>query len=196
MRREQANIGYPPHMQGQFLCDRNQEFCTVYNMVRLADYLYRFTGDTAYADYIERNLYNGFLAQQHKEMGTPTYFLPMKPGSRKKWGTKTRDFWCCHGTMVQSQTLYPSLCYYMDEEADRLVVSQYIPSAVSFGEGEEQVEISQCVDMKYYNAQAFFDEKDDSQMSRWLLKFIVENIEFVPVYDITDEQYTMYFTKK
>lgn len=163
----------PPHMQGQFLCDRNQEFCTVYNMVRLADYLYRFTGDTAYADYIERNLYNGFLAQQHKEMGTPTYFLPMKPGSKKKWGTKTRDFWCCHGTMVQSQTLYPSLCYYRDEAVNRLVVGQYIPSEVCFGEGDDRVEISQCVDMKYYNAQAFFDEKDDSQMSRWLLKFTV-----------------------
>lgn len=164
----------PPHMQGQFLGDRNQEFCTVYNMVRLADYLYRFTGDTAYADYIERNLYNGFLAQQHKEMGTPTYFLPMNPGSRKKWGSKTRDFWCCHGTMVQAQTLYPSLCYYQDTERERIVVSQYIPSAASFGTGDEKIKISQCVDMKYYNAQAFFDEKDESQMSRWLLKFTVQ----------------------
>lgn len=164
----------PPHMQGQFLGDRNQEFCTVYNMVRLADYLYRFTGDTAYADYIERNLYNGFLAQQHKEMGTPTYFLPMNPGSRKKWGSKTRDFWCCHGTMVQAQTLYPSLCYYQDTEKERIVVSQYIPSAASFGTGDEKIKISQCVDMKYYNEQAFFDEKDESQMSRWLLKFTVQ----------------------
>lgn len=164
----------PPHMQGQFLGDRNQEFCTVYNMVRLADYLYRFTEDTVYADYIERNLYNGFLAQQHKEMGTPTYFLPMNPGSRKKWGSKTRDFWCCHGTMVQAQTLYPSLCYYQDTEKERIVVSQYIPSAASFGTGDEKIKISQCVDMKYYNEQAFFDEKDESQMSRWLLKFTVQ----------------------
>lgn len=40
----------PPKMQGHFLGDRNQEFCTVYNMVRLADYLYRFTGKAEYAD--------------------------------------------------------------------------------------------------------------------------------------------------
>lgn len=52
-------------LRGHFLGDRNQEFCTVYNMVRLADYLYRFTGETVYADYIEKNLYNGFLAQQN-----------------------------------------------------------------------------------------------------------------------------------
>ena len=135
--------------------------------------MYRFTGETEYADYIERNLYNGFLAQQNKETGMPTYFLPFSAGARKKWGTKTRDFWCCHGTMVQAQTLYPSLCYYEAAE-DKLVVGQYIPSAVVWGEGTEAVEISQAVDMKYYNAQAFFDEKDESQMSRWLLKFTIK----------------------
>ena len=163
----------PPKMQGHFLGDRNQEFCTVYNMVRLADYLYRFTGETVYADYIEKNLYNGFLAQQNKDTGMPTYFLPFTPGARKKWGSKTRDFWCCHGTMVQSQTIYPSLCYY-EAAVDKLIVGQYIPSTVVWGEGAETVEISQAVDMKYYNAQAFFDEKDESQMSRWLLKFTIK----------------------
>ena len=131
----------PPKMQGHFLGDRNQEFCTVYNMVRLADYLYRFTGEAEYADYIEKNLYNGFLTQQNKYTGMPTYFLPLSPGAKKKWGSKTRDFWCCHGTMVQSQTIYPSLCYY-EAAADKLVVGQYIPSAVVWGEGAEAVEIA------------------------------------------------------
>lgn len=164
----------PPHMQGRFLSDRNQEFCTVYNMVRLAEYLYRFTGDKQYADYIEKNLYNGFLAQQNKVTGMPTYFLPMRAGSRKKWGSKTRDFWCCYGTMVQSQTIYPALCYYMDEAENRLLVSQYIPSALQYGEGEEHVELTQSVNMKYYNDQAFFDESDEGQMSMWQLKFHVK----------------------
>lgn len=35
-----------PRQLGMFLGDRTQEFCTVFNMVRLADYLYLFTGDT------------------------------------------------------------------------------------------------------------------------------------------------------
>lgn len=159
----------PPHMNGQFLCDRNQEFCTVYNMVRLAEYLFKFTGKAVYGDYIEKNLYNGFLAQQNKYTGMPTYFLPLKSGSKKKWGSKTHDFWCCHGTMVQSQTIYPTLCYYEDEENNRLVVNQYIPSEVKW----KNVTVTQNVDMKYYNDQAFFDENDDSQMSRWLMKFEV-----------------------
>ena len=174
----------PPHMQGHFLSDRNQEFCTVYNMVRLADYLYRFTGDKQYADYIERNLYNGFLAQQNKETGMPTYFLPMRAGSRKKWGSRTRDFWCCYGTMVQAQTLYPSLCYYEDKDNNRLVINQYIPSQVQW---RENVTITQNVNMKYYGVQALFDEKDEGQMSRWQLKFEVKgNSRFMLSFRIPD----------
>ena len=153
--------------------ERNQEFCTVYNMVRLADYLFRFTGNAVYGDYIEKNIYNGFLAQQNKETGMPTYFLPLKAGSRKKWGSKTHDFWCCHGTMTQAQTLYPSLCYYEDTDQERLVVAQYIPSTYQWEHQNKTITISQNIDMKYYNEQAFFDENDDSQMSRWLMKFCI-----------------------
>lgn len=163
----------PPHQNGAFAGERNQEFCTVYNMVRLADYLFRFTGDTVYADYIERNLYNGFLAQQNPATGMPTYFLPMKAGSRKQWGSRTRDFWCCHGTMVQAQTLYPALCYYHDSAANHLVVSQYIPSEYTWQVQDSRVTLRQTTGMKYYNDQAFFDEKDDSQMSRWLIKISI-----------------------
>lgn len=162
----------PPHLQGHFLGSNDQEFCTVYNMVRTASYLFKYTGEAQYADYIERCLYNGFLAQQNSQTGMPTYFLPLAAGSRKKWGTKRRDFWCCHGTMVQAQTLYPELIYYTGE--NRVVISQYIPSGFRTEMGGTAVTIEQTTGMKYYNDQAFFDEKDDGQMSRWLLKFSVK----------------------
>ena len=198
----------PPHMQGRFLSERNQEFCTVYNMVRLAEYLYRFTGNVKYQDYIEKNLYNGFLAQQNKNTGLPTYFLPMRAGSRKKWGTPTRDFWCCYGTMVQAQTIYQTLCYYQDKEENRIIVNQYIPSRLQCNEDGNTVEITQSVGMKYYNAQAFFDEKDEGQMSRWLLQFTVKATKYFtlsfripewitsdPVITLNGEEYTGYTIK-
>lgn len=169
----------PPHKTGSFIGQRNQEFCTVYNMVRVADYLFRFTGNASYLDYIEKNLYNGFLAQQNKENGMPTYFLPLQSGSVKKWGSKTRDFWCCHGTMVQAQTLYPALCYYQSEDLSQIYVSQYIPSEGNFQIGDDKIKITQTLAMKYYNDTALFDDKDDSFSSRWLIKFKVEaNSEF------------------
>lgn len=161
----------PPLKLGHYISESNQEFCTVYNMIRTASYLYQWTGDTAYADYIELGLYNGFLAQQNKYTGMPTYFLPLKAGSNKKWGSATRDFWCCHGTMVQAQTLYNSLIYF--EESDRLIISQYIPSESKWNINSTTINVVQTINMKYYNDLAFFDERDESQMSRWSLKFLI-----------------------
>lgn len=160
-----------PHKLGMFIGERTQEFCTVYNMVRLADYLFRFTGDATYLDYIEKNLYNGFLAQQNKFTGMPAYFLPMKSGSVKKWGSKTHDFWCCHGTTVQAHTIYPQLCFYEDSEKNRLIIGQYINSEYKHS---ENITVTQSVDMKYYNDGASFDEHDDSRMSRWYIKLNVK----------------------
>jgi DUF1680 family protein len=111
------------------LGDKNQEHCVVYNMIRLADYLYRWTGDIKYLDYIERNIYNGILAQQHPDTGQITYFLPMEPGSKKTWGSPTNDFWCCHGSLVQAQSRHDRYIYYTS--ADTLTVAQYIPSEAS-----------------------------------------------------------------
>lgn len=161
----------PPFHQGQFLSDRDQEFCTMYNMARTASYLLRFTGEAKYGDYIERLLYNGFLAQQNAVTGMPTYFLPLRSGGKKKWGTKHHDFWCCHGTMVQAQSLYPELIYYAEEETKTIYLEQYIPSSYTFSFGDCKGTLSQTTAMKSYNSQALFDEKDDGQMSRWLLKF-------------------------
>lgn len=171
-----ANAGefWIPKMQpAKYISDSDQEFCTVYNMVRTADYLLRKTGDSTYADYIERALYNGFLAQQNKFTGMPTYFLPLRSGSRKKWGSKTRDFWCCHGTMVQAQTLYPELIYYTDPDKSRICIMQYIPSLAHINFGGSDISINQYTEMKNYNNQVFFDEESGGEKSRWSMKFEV-----------------------
>ncbi len=168
-----ANAGefwIPKHKMAQYIGDTDQEFCTVYNMVRTADYLYRWSGDTRYLDYIELALYNGFLAQQNGVTGMPTYFLPMRAGARKKWGTKRNDFWCCYGTMVQAQSLYPSLVYYADEEKGRINAAQYIPCEASFDLNGNHITISQTTDMVSYNNQVFFDEHSGGEKTRWSIR--------------------------
>lgn len=129
-----ANAGefwIPPGQFGRFLGRQTQEHCTVYNMIRIAQYLYRWTGDAKYADYIERALYNGILAQQNPSTGMVSYFLPLAPGAKKSWSTETHDFWCCLGTLLQAQAMYESLIYY--RTADGVTVSQYIPSTATLG---------------------------------------------------------------
>jgi hypothetical protein len=99
-------------------------------MIRLADYLLRWTGDVEYAEYIERNLYNGILAQQNPRDAMVAYFLPLEPGAQKKWSTPTATFSCCQGTVVQAHATHTERAYYQNEEG--LVITQYVPSKVSW----------------------------------------------------------------
>lgn len=167
----------PPHQFGKYIGERDQEFCTVYNMVRLADYLFKYTGDVQYENYIEKAIYNGFLAQNNRHTGMPTYFLPLIEGAKKKWGSKRNDFWCCHGTMVQSQAIYPSICYHIND--DIIYVNQYIPSEANLCINESKIKLSLNTDMKPYIDQSLFDEVANSYNSRWSLELLIdaENVD-------------------
>lgn len=125
-----GEVWSPPHALSARLGHRTQEHCTVYNMMRLADYLLRWTDDPHYADYWERNLWNGILAQQHPETGMIAYFLPLHAGAEKVWGTPTEDFWCCHGSLVQAHTIYANHIWFAHDGG--LTLSQYIPSELTW----------------------------------------------------------------
>ncbi len=123
-----GEIWQPPHHLSARL-QAPHEHCTVYNMMRLAQVLYRWTGDNEYADYWERNYINAILAQQNPDTGMVSYFLPMEPGSKKMWGSPTDDFWCCHGSLMQA---HPSLDQAIVLVGDGSVtVSQYLPSTTT-----------------------------------------------------------------
>ncbi len=124
-----GEIWTPPFEFAARRGDKTQEHCVVYNMIRLADFLFRWSGDVQYSDYIERNLYNGILAQQHPTSGAITYFLPLEAGARKRWGSPTCDFWCCHGTLVQAHASHDAHVYYGSES--KILVSQFIPSRLT-----------------------------------------------------------------
>lgn len=122
--------------QGQF-AERmgvGQEHCCNYNMMRLAQVLFRWTGNPLYADYWERRFYNGVLAHQHGETGMISYFLGVGAGSRKKWGSATKHFWCCHGTLIQANASYEQQIYLQDEYG--IAISQWLPSSIKFRRGE------------------------------------------------------------
>jgi uncharacterized protein len=121
------------------LGDKNQEHCTVYNMIRLAEFLFRHSADPVYLHYIEYNLYNGIMAQayyheytltgnhhDHPETGLLTYFLPMKAGLHKDWSKETDSFFCCHGTMVQANAAFNRSIFYQNN--NELYICQYFDS--------------------------------------------------------------------
>jgi DUF1680 family protein len=154
------------------LGDKNQEHCVVYNMIRLADYLFRWTGDVQYADYIERNIHNGILAQQHPQSGMVTYFLPLAAGSHKVWGTPTNDFWCCHGSLVQAQSRHERYMYYSD--AGGLVVAQYFPSEVTWTSGNTPVRVRQTMLREADDHRVHLDADPQDRPNRMVVQFRVE----------------------
>lgn len=149
----------PKHKQREYLGNSNQEHCVVYNMIRLAEYLFRWTGHKKYSDYIERNIYNGLFAQQRLKDGMIAYFLPLLSDSQKKWGTPTNDFWCCHGTLVQAHTIYNDIIYYKSQKG--IVISQFIPSSVTWmDEIGNEISITQHFNGRYISF-ACTAEKDE-----------------------------------
>lgn len=139
-----GEIWTPMHDMNLRLGEKNQEHCVVYNMMRMAEFLFRWTGEAVYADYWEKNMYNGVMAQtywdgradhtnakkyDYPRKGLLTYFLPMKGGSQKFWASETEDFFCCHGTLVQANAAFTDGIYYQTD--DSVVVCQYFDSSVT-----------------------------------------------------------------
>ena len=156
-----GEIWSPDGEMGARLGDKNQEHCTVYNMMRLAEFLFRHTGECAFMDYWEKNLYNGILAQGYwkgsfthgfqygndlPDDGLITYFLPMRGGSVKAWATRTNDFFCCHGTLVQANAAHNNAIYYT--HGKEVYVCQYFNSQLNYGEGEDKLVIHQRIDQQ------------------------------------------------
>lgn len=149
-----GEIWTPSNRQHARLGETTQEHCVVYNMIRLADYLFRWSGDSIYADYIEQNIYNGLFSQGYwrgrnqdslrdpivPDEGLIAYYLPLAFGSTKKWGRKTEDFWCCHCTLVQANANYRQWFLYQQENHLRL--AQYFPFEAFLMIGDIPVEIS------------------------------------------------------
>ncbi len=168
-----GEIWTPPFEFSARLSDKTQEHCTVYNMIRLADYLFRWTGKIEYADYIERNIYNGILAQQHPETGMIAYFLPLEAGAKKIWGSPTNDFWCCHGSLVQAHTRHDRYIYYQDAEG--LLVAQYIPSEVTWEQNGARIKLSQQFEREAGGYRDLSVQDPQHRPNHWVVDLTVES---------------------
>ncbi len=153
-----GEVWMPKNKMKARLGDKNQEHCTVYNMMRLAEFLFRHTGNPEYLQYMEYNLYNGLMAQAYyqeykltgnkhnnPETGLLTYFLPMKAGLRKDWSKETDSFFCCHGTMVQANAALNRSIYYQAE--DTIYAAQYLDSELRTEINGAEIKITQNQDV-------------------------------------------------
>ena len=109
------------------------ETCNTYNMLKLTRLLFGWDPRPEYADYCERALYNHILASQNPENGMVLYYLPLKTGVPKAFGTPNDSFWCCSGTGVENHARYGESIYFHGD-GNTLFVNLFIPSELSWPE--------------------------------------------------------------
>ncbi len=108
-----------------------EECCCSYNMMKLSRHVYGWTVDPKVMDYYERLLFNVRLGTQDKN-GMLMYYVPLKPGKWKTFGTKYDAFWCCTGTGVEEYAKSNDSIYFHD--ADSLYVNLFVGSEVNWPE--------------------------------------------------------------
>ncbi len=103
--------------------------CGAYAHFKLARYLLRFTGDSRYADSMERVLYNTILAaKQLRQDGSSFYYSDYQAKAKKVFHP---DKWpCCSGTYPQAVADYLLNIYMHDEKG--VYVNLYAPSEVKW----------------------------------------------------------------
>src|SRR5579859_1067228 len=108
-----------------------EECCCSYNMMKLSRHVYGWTVDPKVMDYYERLMFNVRLGTQDKD-GMLMYYVPLKPGMWKTFGTKFNAFWCCTGTGVEEYAKSNDSIYFHD--ADSVYVYLFIGSEVNWPE--------------------------------------------------------------
>jgi uncharacterized protein len=106
-----------------------EECCCSYNMMKLSRHVYGWTVDSKVMDYYERLMFNVRLGTQDKN-GMLMYYVPLKPGMWKTFGTEFNAFWCCTGTGVEEYAKSNDSIYFHD--ADSIYVNLFIGSEVNW----------------------------------------------------------------
>lgn len=125
-----------------------EETCCSYNMLRLTDYLYRFTGDAKYMRYFEQVFYNHILPSidmvgsywagddwpfngaEHrthyttKQHAGKAYVMSTDFGHHITYSSNDDSFWCCLATGTESYTKLTYGNFYTDDD-NHIFVNMY-----------------------------------------------------------------------
>jgi DUF1680 family protein len=108
-----------------------EECCCSYNMMKLTRHLFGQEPDAKHFDYYERMLLNVRYGTQDRN-GMLMYYVSLRPGLYKTFGTQFDAFWCCTGTgSVEYAKLNDSI-YFHDDSS--VYVNLFIPSRLDWKE--------------------------------------------------------------
>jgi hypothetical protein len=108
-----------------------EECCCSYNMMKLTRHLFGQEPDAKLFDYYERVLFNVRLGTQDR-FGMLMYYVSLRPGLYKTFGTPFDAFWCCTGTGSEEYAKLTDSIYFHSDDA--LYVNLFIASKLNWKE--------------------------------------------------------------
>jgi uncharacterized protein len=108
-----------------------EECCCSYNMMKLTRHLFGQEPDAKQFDYYERMLYNVRQGTQDRN-GMLMYYVSLRPGLYKTFGTPFDAFWCCTGTGSEEYAKLNDSIYFHDDAS--VYVNLFIPSKLDWRE--------------------------------------------------------------
>lgn len=123
-------FGEPDRLRNR-LGDATTETCNVYNMLKLTDHIFEWTGSAGAADYYERALFNHILASQNPVDGRVVYNLSLDMGGYKDF-QDPEWFTCCIGSGMENHARYGSSIYFHSD--NELYLNQFIASELTWKE--------------------------------------------------------------
>lgn len=106
-----------------------EECCCSYNMMKLTRHLFEQEPDAKLFDYYERLLVNVRYGTQDRN-GMLMYYVPLKPGLYKTFGTPFDAFWCCTGTGCEEYSKLTNSIYFYDDNS--LYINLFIASKLDW----------------------------------------------------------------
>ena len=119
------------------------EGCNEYNMLKLTKALFQMTKDAKYPEFFEATFINTVLASQNPASGMVTYFQPQTAGYAKVFGAELDEFWCDHGTGIESFTKLGDSIYFCDPTS--IYVNQFRTSVLR--STAHNIELTQVADV-------------------------------------------------
>jgi DUF1680 family protein len=108
-----------------------EECCCSYNMMKLTRHLFGQQPDAKHFDYYERMLLNVRYGTQDRN-GMLMYYVSLRPGMYKTFGTQFDAFWCCTGTGSEEYAKLNDSIYFRDDSS--VYVNLFIPSKLDWKE--------------------------------------------------------------
>jgi hypothetical protein len=127
------NFSYPNQWYDQILSPNQSENCSSHNLNEIAEKAFSYTADPTYMDEFEKRFVNQVLSHLGPSAGSFTYFLNVKQGATKEYGSSTNTFWCCHGTGVEAFASLLRGAYFTDRQ-HTLWVTSFMAGSLTWAE--------------------------------------------------------------